>query len=209
MRRFPVHTTECSACKTQPSHTCNMVPTLQNLYNQKNTNAWPFTTSVAICECIKKENHWSKCIKIQTQQSEQPLYTSMLSHINFTAVLNKGSGSLHKNIKKQSSDVDWLNRFLSSTLQYLNMILTFGWCLWSDSDCRFSSFAVQIMRNLIMEMTPSEKQWPWLYLIKRPKSLGKHCRLFIAKQEGESKLKQIMLEDKDRRHYNDDDPMMN
>lgn len=113
----------------------------------------------------------------------------------FTAVLNKGSGSLHKNIKKQSNNADWLNRLLSSTLQYLNVILTFEWCLWSNSDCRFSSFAVQIMRNLIMEMTPSEKQWLWLYLIKRPKSLGKHCRLFIAKQEGEDKLKQIMLGD--------------
>jgi len=49
-----------------------------------------------------------------------------------------------------------------------------------------------------MEMTPSEKQWPWLYLIKRPKSLGKHWRLFIAKHEGEDKLKQIMLGDEKR-----------
>ncbi len=109
--------------KSRNSTKCNMQHTT------KNTNAWPLMTKLAISAVsIGREMLWSKCIKIWVYYIEYIYYTPAhyLIATDFSAALNKGSGSLHINIKKQSKDADWLNRLLFSALQYLNMILTFG-----------------------------------------------------------------------------------
>ncbi len=111
--------------KSRNSTKCNMLPTfMQNLDNKK----YLMTKLAISAVSIGREMHWSKCIKIWVYYIEYIYYTPAhyLIATDFSAALNKGSGSLHINIKKQSKDADWLNRLLFSALQYLNMILTFG-----------------------------------------------------------------------------------